>query len=158
MRLWGPGPTSVPASPTVVERIRGVEVPVLTETKRRLGRGEVGSALTYAYPKVVEDLGRAYAVEIPAGFSHEEIVARVFDEAMAPELEFFDRLYRLYAPVRFGGRTPTVSSDEVFELVRSLYSPEPMWRLYLTGPEDPAGPTEATSLPALARGPRAVEG
>ncbi|MGI0052671.1 MAG: hypothetical protein ACRECR_00215 [Thermoplasmata archaeon] len=137
----------------VTERIRGVEVPVLTETKRRLLRGEVAEALRYAYPRVVADLERAYGVEFPPGFSHEEILERGFTEPMRPLTEFFDRFYRYYAPVRFGGRAPSSEGDQVLEIVRSLYSSEPMWRLYLsdgfsTAPPYETAPTETAREPA----------
>ncbi|MCI4325831.1 MAG: hypothetical protein L3K00_08160 [Thermoplasmata archaeon] len=136
-----------PTPPVVLDRIRPVEVPVLTEVKRRLGRDDVAGALLYAYPKVVEDLGRAYDVAFPEGYSHEEILTRRFNEAMAPMAEFFDQLYRMYAPVRFGGRAPPGTADVVLELVQSLYSPEPMWRLYVTpySPEPAATTSAGTS-------------
>ncbi|MCI4328382.1 MAG: hypothetical protein L3J86_02245 [Thermoplasmata archaeon] len=128
-----------PPPAVVVDRIRPVEVPTLTEVKRRLGRNDVAGALLYAYPKIVEDLGRAYGVDFPEGFSHEEILAKRFNAEMAPMAEFFDRLYRLYAPVRFGRHPTPHAADIVLELVQSLYSPEPMLRLYVTnlGPSAP---------------------
>ena len=127
---WGSRPPE-PADPIVLERIRPVEVPVLTEVKRLLGRGDVAGALRYAYPKVVEDLARAYRTNLPAGFSHEDILSRGFTEEMRPLLEFFDRLYRLYMPVRYGNRPAPGAPDEVLELLQSLYGAEPMWRLYV---------------------------
>jgi hypothetical protein len=128
-----------------VDRIRAVEVPVLTEAKRRLVRGDVPGALRFAYPKVLEDLGRAFGTPIPEGFSHEEIVDRGFTPEMAPLVDFFDRLYALYAPARFGTGPPPDSGDEVLELLQSLYSAEPMWRLYVTPSLDAASgpPTKA---------------
>jgi hypothetical protein len=144
-----------PTPPVILDRIRAVEVPVLTEVKRRLGRDDVAGALLYAYPKVVEDLGRAYDVAFPEGYSHEEILTRRFNEAMAPMAEFFDRLYRLYAPVRFGGRAPPGTADVVLELVQSLYSPEPMWRLYVTPltPAPAVHSTGSTPTSAVERSP-----
>ncbi len=136
---------AAPAPETVVtERIRGVEVPVLTEAKRRLLRRDAAGALREAYPRLLEDLQRAYGVEFPPGYAHEEILALGFTEPMRPLAEFFDRFYRLYAPVRYGGRTADGAGDEVLELLRSLYSPEPMWRLYLAeGGRRPAPPPAA---------------
>jgi hypothetical protein len=131
---------------SVLERIRPVEVPILTEAKRRLARGDVGGALRYAYPRVLDDLGRAYDVEFPPGFSHEEIVGRAFTEPMQPLRVFFDGLYQLYAPVRFGGSALPGRSNEVLEMLRSLYAAEPMWRLYVR-PREPerAPPAGAAS-------------
>jgi hypothetical protein len=141
-----------PESTTIVvrDRIRPVEVPVLTEAKRRLGRDDVAGALLYAYPKVVEDLGRAYGVEFPEGYSHEEILTKGFNEAMAPMAEFFDRLYRLYAPVRFGRRPPPGTGDAVLELLQSLYGAEPMWRLYVTNLAAPDPPDNGGTAAAPA--------
>jgi hypothetical protein len=143
--------------PVILERIRPVEVPVLTEVKRRLGREDVAGALRYAYPKVVEDLARAYQVTIPPGFSHEEIVARGFTEPMRPLLDFFEKLYRLYSPVRYGERPAPGAPQEVLELLQSLYGAEPMWRLYVTEAVRP--PPRAESSPtAAAASPRSTEG
>lgn len=141
---------SEPPPVVVVDRIRPVEVPILTEVKRRLGRNDVAGALLYAYPKIVEDLGRAYGVDFPEGFSHEEILTKRFNAEMAPMAEFFDRLYRLYAPVRFGRHPTPHSADIVLELVQSLYSPEPMWRLYVTnlGPSPPTNGGAAAPNPS----------
>jgi hypothetical protein len=126
---WFLGDDDEPVRPR--DLIRPVEVPVLTELKRRLARDDVTSALEFAYPKVVEDLQRAYRTEFPPGFSHQDIVERGFTPAMRPYQVFFDRLYALYAPIRYGGRAPPGSGDEVLELLQSLYSPEPMWALYV---------------------------
>lgn len=121
-----------PAGPLqVVERIRAVEVPVLTETKRRLGRGEVGAALRYAYPQVVADLQRAYRHPFAVGWTHEEILRFGFHPEMEPLREFFEALWRLYEPFRYGDRAPPPDGRQVLELLLSLYAAEPMWRLYL---------------------------
>ncbi|HKV90112.1 MAG TPA: hypothetical protein VJQ43_02820 [Thermoplasmata archaeon] len=143
-----------PTGPLVQDRIMAVEVPVLTEVKRRLGRNDVAGALLYVYPKVLEDLGRAYAAEFPPGYAHEEILAHGFTGTMAPQAEFFERLYRLYAPVRYGHRLAPGSGREVLEIVKSLYAAEPMWRLYLThlAPPAPANGGGAT-LPGPNGGP-----
>jgi hypothetical protein len=140
------GRAEPPPPPVVLERIRPVEVPVLTELKRLLGREDPAGALRYAYPKVVEDLARAYGVAIPVGLTHEEIVRRAFTEAMRPQLDFFDRLYRLYAPVRYGERAPPAGAEEIFETVQSLYAAEPMWRLYVT-PGEPVASGAGARLP-----------
>jgi hypothetical protein len=124
--------TPEPIAPILVDRIRPVEVPVITESKLLLGRQDLSGALLYAYPRVVEDLARAYRLELPPGFSHEEIVMRKLSGPLGPIAEFFDRLYRLYAPVRYGSRLTSAGADEILGLLQSLYSTEPMWRLYVT--------------------------
>ncbi len=142
MRWWDRRPPATP--PVVIERIRPVEVPVLTEVKRRLGREELAQAVLYAYPKVVEDLARGYGVEIPPGYSHEEILTKCFTETMVPWAGFFDRLYRIYAPIRYGERAPTGTPEDLLELLQSLYGAEPMWRLYVASA---TGPTNGGTLP-----------
>ncbi|MCI4363066.1 MAG: hypothetical protein L3K13_02000 [Thermoplasmata archaeon] len=124
------------ATTLIVEKIRPVEVPPLTEAKRRLGRGEVAQALRDAYPKVVEDLQRAYARPFAVGWTHEEIVRDGFTEEMRPQLDFFEALWRLYEPFRYGSSAPPPDGRAVLELLQSLYAAPPMWRLYI----EPARP------------------
>lgn len=133
----------LPAPPS--DRVRAIEVPVLTELKRLLGRDDVSGALLYVYPKVLEDIGRAYGAEVPQGYSHEEMVARTFSGPMGTQVEFFDRLYRFYAPVRYGRRPAPGTAKEVLEIVQSLYAAEPMWRLYLTDLAPPTVPSNGHS-------------
>ncbi|MCI4323608.1 MAG: hypothetical protein L3K03_06275 [Thermoplasmata archaeon] len=156
MRTWGRRPDEVPA-PTVIERIRPVEVPILTDVKRKVALGDVRGALLDSYPQVVADLGRAYDVEILPGYSHEDIVGPALPQAARPLAVFLDRLFALYAPVRFAGRAPPPVGKEIIELVQSLYSSEPMWRLYIreANPnDDRATPTG----PAVAAWPSGTEG
>jgi hypothetical protein len=129
---WFSRPEDAPPAPQAPDRVRAIEVPVLTELKRRLGHDDLAGALLYVYPKVVEDLARAYGADVPAGYSHEEIVARKLAGPMGTQVEFLDRLYRMYAPVRYGQGPSPGTGDEILEIVQSLYAPEPMWRLYLT--------------------------
>jgi hypothetical protein len=156
MRARGRRPDDVP-EPTVIERIRPVEVPVLTDAKRRVAVGDVRGALLTSYPRVVEDLARAYDVEFPPGYSHEDIVGEGLPEAASPLRVFLDRLYTLYAPVRFAGRAPPPVGPEIIALLQSLYASEPMWRLYVSEahPEvrapDPT-PTSAAPWPSSAEG------
>ena len=139
---------------TVGDRYRPVEVPILTEAKRRAAVGDLGGALRYAYPRVLADLERAFEVEFPPGFSHEEIVERAFTPAMAPLRVFLDQLYRMYAPARYGGAGPPAgSAEELVELLKSLYAADPMWRLYVRpgrarGSREPDGEDPAAIRPA----------
>ncbi len=49
-------------SPVVLETMRGVEVPPITETKRRWSAGDRAGAISYAYTTVLYDLERAFHV------------------------------------------------------------------------------------------------
>lgn len=139
-----------PSSTRIVERIRVPEIPVLTETKRRIGRGDVGGALRYAYPEVIVDLSRAYHRPFAVGWTHEEIVREGFSEEMHPLLDFFEGLWSLYAPFRYGGLPPREDGARLIELLRSLYSTPPMWRLYLASarPGKTQEPERAPQVPA----------
>jgi hypothetical protein len=149
-------PAPAAPEPRVVEKIRPVEVPVLTETKRRLGRGEVAEALRYAYPQVVADLERAYGRPFAVGWTHEEILRYGFSPEMEPLRDFFEALWRLYEPFRYGARAPPPDGREVLELLRSLYAAAPMWRLYVAparaeapvarGGDAEAAPTETETV------------
>jgi hypothetical protein len=120
------------AAPFVVERLRPVELPILTETKRRIFGGDVAGALRYAYPLVLEDLQKAYGVQFPIAWTHEEILRRGLPPGAGPIGEFLPRLYRLYGPARYGEAVdiPESAGVETIELLRSIYAFAPMWRLY----------------------------
>jgi hypothetical protein len=122
---------SVPM-PEYFERLRQVELPILTETKRRIYRGDVAGALRYAYPLVLEDLQRAYGVEFSPAWTHEEILRNGLPPGAGPISEFLPRLYQLYGPARYGGKDPLPpdAGTETIELLRSIYAFAPMWRLY----------------------------
>ena len=118
--------------PLVVERVRSIELPILTEMKRRLVRGDVADALRYAYPLVLEDVEKAYGVGFPPEWTHEEILRLGIPPGAGPVGEFLPRLYRLYAPARYGPNPRLTDADgaEALELLRSIYAVAPMWRLY----------------------------
>ncbi|MCI4340810.1 MAG: hypothetical protein L3K11_00300 [Thermoplasmata archaeon] len=138
----------------MIEKFRPVEVPVLTETKRRLAKGQVGEALRLAYPQVITDLQRAYHRPFAVGWTHEEIIRYGFQPEMEPLLDFFEELWRLYEPFRFGDRAPPPEGRAVLELLVSLYAAAPMWRLYV----EPARPgTETEPSSPLAEPPTETE-
>jgi hypothetical protein len=156
VRSWGRRSEEIPA-PTVIERIRPVEVPILTDVKRKVALGDVRGALLASYPQVVADLSRAYDVEFPPGFSHEDIVGPSLPDAARPLAVFLERLFALYAPVRFAGRAPPPVGKEIVELVQSLYSSEPMWRLYIRA-ADPNDERAAPPGPSASSWPTRTEG
>jgi hypothetical protein len=119
-------------SPEFLERFRTLEPPVLTETKRRIYRGDVPGALRYAYPLVLEDVQKAYGVTFPPEWTHEEILRMGVPTTAGPVAEFLPKLYELYAPARYsdGGTLPPDAGPRTIEILRSLYSVAPMWRLY----------------------------
>jgi hypothetical protein len=129
----------------LVDQIRTMEVPVVTEVKRRVMRGDYDGAVLYAYPRALEDLEKAYGVAFSPDWTHSEILVRGMHPEMGGLPEMFLRLYRLYEPVRYGRGGPRSPTD-LQGLMVSIYSQRPMWKLYtelLTSvPEEtPAAPT-----------------
>ena len=160
MRRWFTKEEERPVE--VVERVIPVEIPILTETKRRLARGEYSEALRGAYLQVVEDLQRAFGTRFPAGWTTGEILERgpIADWGHLPE--FLQRLTDLYTPLRFGAKPTPGDSDELVELLHSIYAARPMWRLYLEprevdrGVALPGGNSTSADEPAAEHGGRAA--
>ena len=174
-------PAAAPTLPTpremlaaVVQRIlhpravlldtrRPVEVPVITETKRRWAKGERSGAVQYAYESVLVDLERAFGVRFPADWTHEDILERGVTPEMEPIPDFLVELLKLYEPVRYGrAEPPPARSPE--PILQSIYGHPKMWGLYLrtvpATPEvaapEPASPVEPPSgtAPAPSSAPR----
>ncbi len=112
----------------LLETIRPLEVPVVTETKRRDGLGDRAGAIRYAYLSVLSDLERAFDVSFPPHWTHAEILERGMTAEMDPIPDFLRRLLALYSPVRYGA-TAGPPADPT-ELVVSIYSHRRMWGLY----------------------------
>ena len=129
-----------------VHPLRPIEVPVLTEAKRLLVRGEYAKAVLFSYPTVLNDVERAYGSAFSPNWTHEEILGRGLPGGMERLPEFLAGLYRLYAPVRYG-RTAAEDGDRLVALLQSVYAHRPMWELYkqflFTAANDgtPPGPT-----------------
>ncbi|HEV2230875.1 MAG TPA: DUF4129 domain-containing protein [Thermoplasmata archaeon] len=143
--------------PEVIERVEAVEIPIITETKRRLARGEYEDALRAAYSQVVADIQRAYGAQFPPGWTHDELIERGLDGRTGHLPEFLRRLTDLYVPVRFGSVPVPKDLDQLSGLLVSIYAQRPMWQLYLQPRrEDGAGTRAAprTSAAALVHAPR----
>ena len=112
-----------------VHPLRPIEVPVLTETKRLLVRGDYRKAVLFAYPTVLNDVERAYGVAFSPNWTHEEILERGLPQGTERLPEFLRGLYRLYEPVRYG-RDVRAHDDRLVSLLQSIYAHRPMWELY----------------------------
>ena len=116
----------------ILETMRPVEVPVLTETKRRWLAGDRDGAILYAYEAVLADLQRAYGVRYPPDWTHDDILEHGVTPEMEPLLPFLKGLHDLYLPLRYGGIVPAgVPSPD--RLVQSVYAQRAMWGLYVEG-------------------------
>jgi hypothetical protein len=116
----------------ILETMRPVEVPVLTETKRRWIAGDRSGAILYAYEAVLSDLQRAYGVQYPPDWTHDDILEHGVTSEMEPLLPFLKELHDLYLPLRYGGVVPeSVPSPD--RLVQSVYAQRAMWGLYVEG-------------------------
>ncbi|MGI0132621.1 MAG: hypothetical protein ACREDK_05970, partial [Thermoplasmata archaeon] len=112
-----------------IHPLRPIEVPVLTETKRLLVRGEYAKAVLFAYPTVLNDVERAFGVSFSVHWTHEEILRRGLPAGTGRLPEFLLGLYRLYEPVRYG-RSVIAQGDRLVALLQSVYAHRPMWELY----------------------------
>lgn len=135
--------------PEVVERVEPIEIPIITETQRRLARDEYDAALAGAYRQVIDDLQRAYGLSFPAGWTQYEILDKgLADPRLGHLPEFIRRLTDLYVPMRFGPPPWTHDPEQLETLLRSIYARRPLWALYLEAKRDAPRPTPGA--PALA--------
>ncbi len=120
-----------PVSPEIVEQITAVEIPVITEVNRLLAKREYAAAMRVAYPAAASDLARAFRVSFPTGMTHEEFLRTRTTPAMRHLPEFLERLYELYAPLRYGPPGAREDPEALVSILKSLYAARPMWRLFL---------------------------
>ena len=116
--------------PVVLETRRPVEVPVITETKRRWMRGDRLGAVRFAYEGSLADIQRAFGVRFPDDWTHQDILERGVTAEMAPIPDFLHRLLTVYEPVRYGGELPT-EIPPPDDILRSIYAHPKMWGLYV---------------------------
>ncbi|MCI4349149.1 MAG: hypothetical protein L3J93_02880 [Thermoplasmata archaeon] len=152
MTPWWKKPDTV--EPEIVEQVEPVEIPVITEVKRQLAQSDFRSAILHAYPVVANDLSRAFAIPFPHGTTHEEFLRASRTKKTGHLPEFLQRLYRLYAPIRYGPPGAPESPASLTELLKSIYAQPPMWRLHLAPREAPP----AEEPPTLEVGPPAPPG
>ena len=131
--------------PEIIERVEAVEIPIITETKRRIARGEYEEALRAAYAQVVADVQRAYSARFPPGWTHDELIERGLDGRMGHLPEFLRRLTDLYVPVRYGPGPVRNDSERLSGLLVSIYAQRPMWQLYLEPKRDDGSVARAGS-------------
>ena len=134
--------------PIVLETRRPVEVPVLTETKRRWARGDRVGAIQYAYSGALADVERAFDVRFPPDWTHEDILIRGVSPEMGSVPDFLVDLLRVYEPVRYGGAAPGAGESPV-PILQSIYAHPKMWGLYLAAVPAPAsGASSAPTAPS----------
>jgi hypothetical protein len=133
----------------ILETMRPVEVPPITETKRRWLKGDREGAILYAYEAVLGDLQRAYGVRYPPDWTHDDILVLGVTPEMEPILPFVRELHDQYLPLRYGGQVPEgIPSPD--RLVQSVYSQRAMWSLYVEGvrrDDDHRPPPDPARLP-----------
>jgi hypothetical protein len=131
----------------VLETRRPVEVPVITETKRRWEVGDRAGAVRFAYESALADVERAFGIHFPPDWTHEDILERGTSPEMGSVPDFLVQLLRLYEPVRYGpaGTEPARSPEP---LLQSIYGHPRMWGLYIHAVPAPAAATETGPAPA----------
>ena len=149
MSRWFSKPEAPP--PEIVEQVEPLEIPVIIEANRRLGRGDYLGAVRGSYPQVANDLAKAFNTPFPTYWTHEEFLRSLDEKTMGHLPEFLRLFYQIYAPVRYGppgtpiryglmahgpdtGRVlaPAEVPKTLMELLKSIYSQPPMWRLYIS--------------------------
>jgi hypothetical protein len=141
-------------SPVVLETMRSVEVPPITETKRRWSQGDRAGAIEYAYQTTLSDVQRAFHVRFRPDWTNEEVLIFGVTPEMVPIPDFLERLLRLYEPVRYGGAVPP-DAPCPDALLQSIYAHHDMWTLYVEavaqGTRMPPGVRPAPVRPSGAR-------
>jgi hypothetical protein len=138
--------------PVVLETMRSVEVPPITETKRRWVSGDRAGAVAYAWGAALYDVQRAFNVRFPPHWTNEDILVLGVTPEMVPIPEFLEKLLREYEPIRYGGLLPAeLPSPE--PILQSIYAHRAMWLLYVEAMSAP--PALAASL-SPAGGPEAA--
>ncbi len=125
-----------PVEPTVVEQIEAIEVPIITEVKARLAKGDYAGALRVSYPVAANDLAKAFQKTFPPGMTHEEFLRTRTTKEMGHLPEFFRRFYGLYAPLRYGPPGPVHDTGALTGILESIYANKAMWYLYLQSTEE----------------------
>lgn len=141
-------------APVVVETMAPVEVPVLTEVKRQFARGEIAYGIRFGYVRALEDAARAYGLVFSLDQTNWEVLRSTMgsNPRLAGQLELFERAYRLYEPVRYGGAVP--AAEPFVALLTSLYAAPEMHRLYASvryseAPTAAAAPPNPSTPPEL---------
>ncbi len=128
--LWKRLTGAPPPAPVVVERMSLVEVPVLTETKKRVARGETGAAVVFGFTQAIADVSRAYGIAFPPELTPLEFIRWAMgpQTPLAQQREIYERAYAIYEPVRYWGAAG--NGPEFIEALTSIYAAPEMARLY----------------------------
>ena len=135
----------------MIESVRPVEVPVITETRRLVARGEYRRAVQYGYSRVLADLRNAYQLLIEPSWTHSEILQAVRSLPTGPVPDFLRQLLELYGPARYGSGPITEQPGTLLSALLGIYSQRPMWYLYRDYVEKTA-PSPETAKPARGNG------
>lgn len=113
-----------------VETVRPVEIPVITAVKQCLVRSNYPEAVRYGFQAALYDFQRAFKVVFSTTLTNKDILFRELKNVGGYLPALFEQFYELYEPVRFGKPGNKTHEGDVVGLLQSIYSAEPMWRLY----------------------------
>lgn len=113
----------------VLETVRPLEVPVIAQVKHLLAEDHYVQAVTLAYQTALVDLQRTYRFQIPAHWTHKDVLQWAARSNLGLVSDLLARLYRLYEAVRYGTSADIVRGDVLGPLT-SLYAQTPLWRAY----------------------------
>ncbi len=117
----------------VDERAPYLDVGVVNEASRRIGRGDVLDGVAFGLSMAVQDAASAHSIELSPGLTYPEILRGSFPRRMPPSMiEHFERMYALYEPIRFGPAAPVreATAKEFIAELRALYASESLQRMY----------------------------
>jgi hypothetical protein len=116
-------------SPYVRDRVRRIDIPVISQVRNLLATDRYNEAVTLAFQTAVLDLQRAYQQSFPPHWTHLDVLQWARRNGLGPAAEFLARLYELYEPLRYGRKSEVVRG-EVLGPLQALYAQSLMWRLY----------------------------
>lgn len=119
------------SQPYVMETVRRIEIPVISQVKNLLAADRYSEAVTLAFQTSVLDLQRAYQQAFPPHWTHKDVLQWTARSNLGLVTELLGRLYRLYEPVRYG-QAGDIEKGDVLSPLQSLYAQSALWRLYST--------------------------
>jgi hypothetical protein len=105
--------------------------PILAKVDGLLKEGKDSEAILLAYTTVIEDVRRAFGLQLPRQWTHREFIAKYLRPDMGYLVVLLPRLYALYEPVRYGRPAPA-SATTLTEVLNALYKEPALRRLSWT--------------------------
>jgi|GEM_PF-6322343 len=115
------------------ERSAYLDVGVVNEASRRIGRGDIPDGVAFGFSMAVQDAASAHSIELSSALTYQDILRESFPRRMPPSMiDHLERMYSLYEPIRFGPPAPVsdAAAREFIVELRALYSAVSLQRMY----------------------------